>query len=280
MAQTMTGTAIGRVNRRFLLLAAILAVLFGVLAYVALSDSGGGGAATSNGIPVVVARVPIPAGTRITGDMLQVVDVPSSAVGDQPFAAVEAVVGQVARYPIRANEPLLLGDVVNTTVAASDALSYVVPEGQRGMAVNVEQVVVAGGLVLPGDHVDVLWIPFKGAPAFRLLSDVEVTAVSQTVVDISPVAPGVQSDDPATAQPTDNQRVRTSDSPALPEAATVTLLLSPGETATLFCADDFAMKSEGSIRLALRSFGDTAPANIDAPPCPPLDLMLELGNGA
>ncbi len=279
MAQTMTGTAIGRVNRRFLLLAAILAVLFGVLAYVALSDSGGG-TVTSDGIPVVVARVPIPAGTRITGDMLQVVDVPSSAVGDQPFTVAEAVVGQVARYPIRANEPLLLGDVVNTTVAASDALSYVVPEGQRGLAVNVEQVVAAGGLVLPGDHVDVLWIPFKGAPAFRLLSDVEVTAVSQTVVDIAPVAPGVQSDDPATAQPTDNQRVRTSDAPALPEAATVTLLVSPGESATLFCAEDFARKSEGSIRLALRSFGDTAPANIDAPPCPPLDLMLELGNGA
>jgi len=49
MAQTMTGTAIGRVNRRFLLLAAILAVLFGVLAYVALSDSGGEGGSATGG---------------------------------------------------------------------------------------------------------------------------------------------------------------------------------------------------------------------------------------
>jgi hypothetical protein len=40
----MTSVAVGRVNRRFLFLALILATLSGILAYAALSqDSGGGG---------------------------------------------------------------------------------------------------------------------------------------------------------------------------------------------------------------------------------------------
>jgi Flp pilus assembly protein CpaB len=160
-------------------------------------------------------------------------------------------------------------------VTGANALVYVIEAGMRGEAIKVDQVVTAGGLVLPGDHVDVLWVPFSGGPAFRLLSDVEVTAVSQAIVDIAPVAPGVQTGLAPTPAPGANSRVRASDELPIPEALTVTLLISPDDSKTLFCADHFAQVHDGTIRLAVRSFGDSAPAQIDAPECPPTDLFLE-----
>jgi len=274
MAQTITNAAVGRVNRRFLLLALILAGLSAVLAYTALSGSGGGGSATANQIPIVVAKVPIPAGTRITAAMVELADFPESRVSASAIDNLDLVVGQVARYSLEPQEPVFLSKVVSTTITGKIALSYVVEAGMRGEAIKVEQVVTAGGLLLPGDHVDVLWVPFASGPAFTLLSDVEVTAVSQTIVDIQPVAPGVQAGATPAPAGTGN-RVRASDAEALPEAITVTMLVSPGDSKTLFCADSFAQQHEGTIRLAVRSFGDSAPAQVDAPACPPIDLFLE-----
>lgn len=275
MAQTMTTGAAGRVNRRFLLLALILAGLFAVLAYTALSSNGGGGSTTTDQIPIVVAKVPIPAGTRITDAMIELADFPADRVSASSISDVGLVVGQVARYNIEAQEPLYLSKVASTTVTGENALAYVVEDGMRGEAITVQQVVTAGGLLLPGDHADVLWIPFSGGPAFRLLSDVEVTAVQQTIVDIQPVAPGVQGEAVPTPAPGVPSRVRASDALPQPDAQTVTMLLSPDDSKTLFCADDFALKYGGEIRLAVRSFGDGAPAQIDAPECPPTDLLLE-----
>lgn len=276
MAQTMTTGAVGRVNRRFLLLALILAGLFAVLAYTALSDSGGGGGgATTDQVPIVVATVPIPAGTRITDTMVELADFPEDRVSASSISDVGLVIGQVARYNIEPQEALYLSKVASTTITGENALAYVVEAGMRGEAVTVEEVVTAGGLVLPGDHVDVLWIPFSGGPVFRLLSDVEVTAVSQTIVDIQPVAPGVQTGTIPTPAAGVPSRVRASDALAQPDARTVTMLISPDDSKRLFCADQFAEAHEGRIRLAVRSFGDGAPAQVDAPECPPTDLFLE-----
>ncbi len=278
MAQTMTGaTTVGRVNRRFLLLALILASLSAVLAYVALQNTGGGTAST-NEIPVVVAKVPIPAGTRITSDMLELRNLPTGAVGDQSVDNLAGLVGQVARYPIAANEQVLLTKVVNTTIASNDALSYVLKDGMRGEAVHVDIVSTAGGLVLPGDHVDVLWVPFKNAPSFLLLSDVEITAVSQKIVNVAPAAPGVQNQTGGPPNKAANgDRTRASDASPQPDAVTVTMMLTSDQSKALFCADQQAARSDGAIRLAVRSFGDHAPANVDAPPCPPLSLMQQFG---
>lgn len=278
MAQTMTSTAVGRVNRRFLFLALILAVLSAVLAYVALSNRGSGGTASGDEVPVVVAKVPITAGTRITADMVEVRYLPTSAVGDQAVGSVDGLVGQVARYPVAANEQVLLSKVVNTTIASNNALAYVLPGGMRGQAIHVDQLISAGGLVLPGDHVDILWVPFKGAPGFVLLSNVEVTAVSQTIVNVAPAAPGVQGTQPG-SQPANGDRTRTSDASPQPDAVTVTMMVTPDQGRSMFCAEQVAAKYDGAIRLAVRAFGDNAAANVDAPPCPPLALMAELHIG-
>lgn len=274
MAQSMTTVAAGRVNRRFLFLALVLATLSAVLVYAAISRSDSGGGGSTADVPVVVAKSSIPAGTAITAGLVEVRRVPESAVGAQAFTSIDDVVGQVAKFPLAPNEQLLVSKFVATTIGTNDALSYVLADGMRGLAVTVEQVTAAGGLVLPGDHVDVLWVPFKGAPSFTLLSDVEVTAVQQTIADLAPTAPGLQQEGAAPAD--GGQRARVSDAEADPEAVTVTMMISPADAEGLFCSELFASQFEGAIRLSVRSFGDALPATVNAPQCPPLDLMRQI----
>jgi len=262
MAQTMTSAAVGRVNRRFLLLALILAGLSAVLAYTALSGSGGGGSGTADQIPIVVASVPIPAGTRITSEMVELADFPENRVSASSIDDVTLVVGQVARYELVPQEPIFTSKLVNTSVTVGNsALSYVIETGKRGMAISVEAVVNGGGLVLPGDHVDVLWTPETVdddlVGAGLIAENVEVLAVQQTIVDIPASAPGAQSAD-ATPVAATGDRVRSSDAPAVPEAATVVLLLTPDQAARVFCADVAA----GEIRLAVRAFRDDSPSGL------------------
>src|SRR3990172_2063047 len=150
MAQSMTTVAAGRVNRRFLFLALVLATLSAVLVYAAISRSDSGGGGSTADVPVVVAKSSIPAGTAITAGLVEVRRVPEFAVGAEAFTSIDDVVGQVAKFPLAPNEQLLVSKFVATTVGTNDALSYVLEDGLRGMAVTVEQVIAAGGLGLPG----------------------------------------------------------------------------------------------------------------------------------
>jgi len=266
MAQPIASAAVGRVNRRFLLLALILAALSGVLMYAAWPSGEGGGSTSTVEVPVVVARAAIPAGTEITADMVEVVNMSESNVGAEALGSTESVIGRVARYPISTNEQILIKDVVSGGDAVSnDVLSHILETGQRGMAINTEAVVGAGGLVLPGDHVDVLWIPEASPEDVEggqlVAEDVEVVAVQLTTVEIPPTAPGVL---PEGEEPPASGTDRTRGAEAEPnaEAITVTLMLTPEQAVRVFCADE-----GGVIRLAVRAFGDSSPSGLALVSC-------------
>ncbi|MCH8993524.1 MAG: Flp pilus assembly protein CpaB [Chloroflexi bacterium] len=272
MAQSIAGVAAGGVNRRFLFLALILATLSAMLAYVALSrsDSGGGGAASTS-VPVVVANLAIPAGTLITSDMLELRNVPSNAVSDQALSTTTAAIGQVARFPIALNEQVLLTKIVGGgETASNDVLSHQLKEGLRGMAIQISPVAGAGGLVLPGDYVDVYLVPdqLKGDDherAFLVAANVEVTAVEQVLIELPPSAPGLEQEgtEDTTATTGDGgQRVRGAEAASNPEAITVTLMLTSEQAANLFCGDVV-----GELRLAVRAFGDPGSTGLPVETC-------------
>lgn len=270
MAQSMTRVAAGRVNRRFLFLALILAALSAVLAYVALSRSGDdGGGGTGADISVVVATQEIPASTVITADMVEIRELPEGAVGELPITDLDSVIGEIAIFPIAADEPLLTSNLVGLSQTASnDVLSHQLVETQRGMAITAEAVVGAGGLVLPGDYVDVFLVPdkLKGQDhegAFLIAENVEVIAVEQTLIELPPAAPGLQEEDndAATVGPGE-QRVRGGLAEPLPQALTVTLMLTPEQASNVFCGDQL-----GTLRLAVRAFGDPGSAGLLVEKC-------------
>ena len=269
MAQSIAGVAAGGVNRRFLFLALILATLSAMLAYVALSrsDSGGGGTASTS-VPVVVANLAIPAGTLITSDMLELRNVPSNAVSDQALSTTTAAIGQVARFPIALNEQVLLTKIVGGgETASNNVLSHQLEEGLRGMAIRISPVAGAGGLVLPGDYVDIYLVPdqLRGADherAFLVAENIEVTAVEQVLIELPPSAPGLEQEGTEAATGGDGQRVRGAEAASNPEAITVTLMLTSEQASNLFCGDVL-----GELRLAVRAFGDPGSTGLPVETC-------------
>lgn len=270
MARSVTSVAAGRVNARFLLLAFLLAVISGVLVYAGLSRSGGDGGSSAVAIDVVVAQQPIAVGQRITADTLSIRELPVDAVGEGPLNSIDDVIGKQALVPIAAGEPVLSAKIVGSdTVATEDAIAFVVEAGQRGMAINVDRVVSAGGLVLPGDHVDVYWVPDDRSTlktdhqgALLIAENVEVLAVQQTLVGIGPTASGVTSDTANDAATAGSERVRDPSAQNEPDATTLTLLLNPTQSARIFCAE-----AAGRLRLAVRGFGDETPAGQQQATC-------------
>jgi len=247
MARTVAGAAPSRTNRRFLIIAVLLGVVSMVLVYakIAADDTTSGGAASGDTRQVVVAKAEIPANAVITSDKLEIRNVATSAIALDALADPASAVGKVTKYPVAANAQIVASAIIDTERPAG-ALSEVIPLGKRAISISASQVGNAGGLVLPGDYVDLVWGCCGGSKIITktLLGNVQVAAVAQTLV---PAAP---------ASGTDAAPVPGADTPAVPDAGTVTLLLTPQEAQIVFLAE-----GQGELRMALRGDGDEAPVN-------------------
>src|SRR5581483_9650972 len=250
MARSVAGGASrSRLNVKFLLVAAVLAVLSAVLVYAKISSgSDSSGSAGAGAQDVVVAKGVIRERTTITADMLEVKSVPANAAD---------VVGKVTKFPIQANEQVVSSSVVDVSrPVVGDVLSYVVPNGKRAISIQASQVSNAGGLILPGDFVDIVWACCGGKPVLTrtILRNVQVGAVAQAIVNSGPVQ-GTSSDNPIAAAP----------GKPVPDASTMTLLLSPEEAQQIFLAE-----GNGDLRADLRGPNDQDPAE------PPVTLITQL----
>jgi pilus assembly protein CpaB len=264
----------GRTNRRFIMLAIVLGLIGAILVYAAFSrqSSSGGGGGAATGVPVVVAKSDIPARTKITQSMVEVRLVSKDSRSSLAYADTGAIVNEslVTRFPIAANEQVLSTKVVslNQSTSTGRSLSFIVPPGMRGFAIKVDAVTDGGGLVLPGDYVDIIVVydvEFPNNPAdptsrkkaesyfvHTLYQNVEVLAVSQAIEDIVPEATPTAG----------GQRARNSEGKPDPKAETVTLSLTPEQVQKVYLAD-----GNGRIRLSVRHYGDGDER--------PLDPMIE-----
>ena len=174
---------------------------------------------------------------------------PSSAVVPGAYASIADAVGKTVKFPIQANSQVTTDNVIDTSKPATDSsLSLVIPAGKRAMSIQASQVSNVGGLILPGDFVDIIWSccqrpadrhqddpaqrPGRGRRADRR----ELRARRRLHADcgrrsIAPVATG-------SGKP-------------IPEAQTVTLLLTPNEAQRLFLAEQ-----NGTLRADLRGVSD------------------------
>jgi pilus assembly protein CpaB len=269
----------GKGNRGVLVLALVLGLLSAVLVFVYLGRSGGdeGSTAPSAGTKsVVVASQDIAAGTRITEDMVRVKNVSSDAIVPQALTTTEVVVGSVARFPITTDEQILQNRLAAGGIAVPEGdklpITYIVPEGMRAVAVNTTQVINAGGLVLPGDRVDIIFVaevrtdappPLdKSHISQTILQNVEVLALEQTVEEVVPETTGDGAED---GQVSD--RVALDSPDPQPDAVTVTLAVTSEQAEVLAMADVISAASENDdcdIRFALRRFGDSAQVTVPA----------------
>lgn len=215
-------------------------------------------------VPVVVALEPIPARAVITSEMLRVQQLPTEARHPDAFRSAAEAVGKISRAAMTPGEQVLSSKVF--LQREESGLSFAIPEGMRAVSVSVTEVIGSGGLVLPGDRVDVLGVFETKAkdedPTYlstMVLQDVEILAIAQrlegqdtrdTQTRLAQEAQGIGSG-AAGASP-----VRAQATP-LPQAKTATLAVSPSDSLRLVLAEE-----RGKIRLALRRAKDATIAEV------------------
>jgi pilus assembly protein CpaB len=257
MAGAGAGGPASRINRRYLLLTIIFAALSAILVYAAVARGGSNTkqaeSATLTG-PMVVASVDIPARTQITADMLTLKDIPLDIRPATALTNVDDAVGKVTRYPINAGDDVTTGKIVSLEgTETTGSLSFVVPKGMRAISIQADQVISAGGLVLPGDYVDIM-SDLKGVKADgtevqnyvvkTILQNVQVLAVAQKVADVAAGADNGSTSGAASSSSGSSAKPN-------PDAATLTILTTPEQAELLFLAE-----SNGTLRAVVRGFGD------------------------
>jgi len=266
----MTAT---RGNRLLLALALAAGAVAAVLVFVALSsDDGGGGTVSGGGTTgVVTATQYIDAGTEITSDMVSTSEIADDLVVSGAATDTSVVVGQVARVDILQGEQLATAKV--GVENETEGVSGVIAPGLRGVAISIDEVTAVGGLLLPGNKVDIVatfvieegpGIP-EGYDLWRtqtILQGVEVISVAQSALEPLPV--DSSSDTEGTVDSTTSGQLP-DEVDEQPDAGTVTVALNPAQVQQLISAQEIAEK----VWTSLRPYGDSASVEI-----PPYEVLV------
>jgi pilus assembly protein CpaB len=261
-------------NRAMLLLALVAGLVAAGVVFVVLnkgsSDSGTSSSAAGPAA-VLVAATDIAAGTAITSDMLEVQHVPDSLVVRGVFTDTQPVVGQASRVSIAKGEQITPAKI--GVPVPDKGLSGVVPAGKRAVALDVSQVTAVGGLLLPGDHVDIVAVSMiDNAPNLAsnesllrtetILQNVEVLSVAQEAQTASAQA-STQSGQGSSSSYTSGQipdNVKEQ-----PSASTLTMALDPQQAQVLIRYQQHAEK----VWAVLRPYGDQSIQDV-----PPDDVIV------
>lgn len=179
--------------------------------------------------PVVVAAVNMTMAESVTSQHVRLVQWPKSAIPTGAVRTLANAEGRVVRSAIMAGEPLLESRLAPELAGKGGVMPMLVPEGQRGVSIKVDEAIRESGFILPNSRVDVLVSMTKpGSTSERIakviLQDVPILAAGQTV------------------EMRDNKPIT---------VTTVTLSLTPEQTERLAVA-----QSEGRIILTTRNLRD------------------------
>jgi pilus assembly protein CpaB len=179
---------------------------------------------------IVVAAANIGLAESITSRHVKLVPWPKAAVPPGAIRSVEEAEGRVVRGSIVAGEPLIEAKLAPQLAGKGGIMPMLVPEGQRGVTIKLDEAMRESGFMLPNSRVDVLVSMPKGPGSNEkiakvILQDVTVLAAGQTV------------------EIKDNKPVTNT---------TVTMALTPQQAERLAVA-----QSDGKLMLVQRNLRDT-----------------------
>lgn len=218
-------------QRRFLVIlvcASLLGLLASALVYGVVSQIARAGGDQYEQIVVAAANMSL--AETVTSQHVKLVPWPKASVPEGALRSLQEAEGRVVRGSILAGEPLIEGKLAPGLAGKGGIMSMLVPEGQRGVTIKLDEAVRESGFLLPNSRVDVL-VSMPKAPASPeriakvILQDVTVLAAGQTV------------------ELRDNKPVTNT---------TVTLALTPQQTERLAVA-----QAEGKLMLVQRNLRDT-----------------------
>lgn len=172
--------------RQLLMLAGTAALLMFVVVYLAMTSLTEKKEMTVTAPPtqtvnrsVVMARDDISANTILQEDMLEVREVPATAVPKGAVMNMKDVVGQPVASAIYA------GDIITVSKVFTDrsrvGFTGSIPENCRAVSVGISEITGVAGFARPGDYVDVILVEKgkTGASSRFLLQNVLLLAVNQ-----------------------------------------------------------------------------------------------------
>jgi pilus assembly protein CpaB len=188
-------------------------------------------------LQLVVAAMPLPLGARLQDQNLRTMAWPTdSPLPPGVFTRKADCLDRALVSSVVENEPIL-----ETKLAPKEGgagLAVTIPEGMRGVSVQVNEVIAVAGFVLPGSMVDVLVTGAAGVQGS--------TNITKTILEnIRVLAAGQQIEQDKEGKPH--------------TVPVITLLVTPEDANKLTMA-----ANEGKIQLSLRNTIDTKKA--DPPP--------------
>jgi pilus assembly protein CpaB len=234
-------------RRRFLLIlicASVIGFLASFLVYRIVSQAAH--ARSDQSEQLVVAAADLGLADTVTSQHIKLVNWPTASVPPGALRTAAEAEGRVVRSSIVAGEPLIEGKLAPQLAGRGGIMPMLIPEGQRGVTIRVDDAMRESGFVLPNSRVDVLVsMPKAGSNekiAKVILQDVTVLAAGQTV------------------EMKDNKPVTNT---------TVTLALTPQQVERLAVA-----QSEGRLMLVQRNLRDTQ--FVRTPGATPTSLLSDI----
>lgn len=141
-------------------------------------------------VKIVIAKEDVSAGTQLTRDKLSEADWPVDNVPEGSFKSIDDLIGRddhrVSLVAIYSNEPIIQERVSGP--GQRKGLATMLERGKRAVAIRVNEGVSVGGLIQPGDLVDIFVTNEKDEQAYTdlLLQNVRVLAVDQTTDPLHP----------------------------------------------------------------------------------------------
>jgi Flp pilus assembly protein CpaB len=262
---------VGEPQNRLALYGAIgLALLAAIFAFAALRAAGGGdgnASASLTTLGVVVTTREIPAGSAIEDGMLTIANVPEDVTIDGYLTSTDGLMGA----GFIAQQTLARGDQVTYAKLGgggdSDGLSGTVPPGRLAVSVGVTEEKVFGGLLAPGDRVDVIAIIQRTVGDTEVPTAVTIAQNAEVLAVADAHLRAIGNKDTAgetieTETSTGVIAAAPEDVDTQPDARSVTLSVAQEEALLIALAQE-----EWSVWLALRS-----PADVEIRPIQPQTL--------
>ena len=103
---------------------------------------------------MVVAAVDLESGSKLTPQMLSVIDWPLGSTPAGTFADLKDLQGRIVKTSLQRGEAILANKLA--PIGSAGGLSAMIADGKRAMTVRVNDVVGVAGFALPGNYVDIL----------------------------------------------------------------------------------------------------------------------------
>ena len=219
--------------------------------------------AAGEGQPASTINVVVAAKALVAGQALKAEDLQMAGLTARPDGAyddVPAAVGSVPAVDIPKGAPILKGQLVT-------GLALKVPEGERAVAVKVDESVGAGNRIRPGDFVDVFFVLRRDG------NEIDQSQARLLLSRKRVLAYGAASVDALTSQQDKADGKQQANSPE--SARTAVLSVPVAEVSRLALGG-----SNGSLLLALRNPADTSEPDMEKFSPLPGVLAVSLPKGA